>query len=173
MRILGRLAIGFLMLAVAAVTPARASEHRIGIGYHYFQTVNNINSPGDVNDKGSSLVASYQYLPGGLIRFEGDLEVYPDGYGGSTGKAYSPQAYVLFGRGLYGGVGIGLNKSDTFVSGKKWSDPWYAARVGLDMLLLPKLHLDLNVNYRANAFNQLDNAKTDAMTFGASVRIGF
>jgi len=129
-------------------------------------------SSGDINDNGNSLVFSYQYLPGGLLRFEGDLEYYSDGYGGSTSTAWAPQAYVLLGRGFYGGVGIGATKSD-FPNGDSWSDPWYAAKIGLDLLLLPKIHLDINANYRADAFNELDNAKSDAVTLGASVRLAF
>ena len=161
-----------LVLLAAVAWPARAAEHRFGVGYHYFETVNKINAPGDINDSGNSVVISYQYLPGGFLRFEGDFELYPDGYGGSSGKAYSPQAYLLFGRGIYAGVGVGITKSDSFPNGDNWSDPWYAARVGLDLLLLPKVHLDINANYRADAFRQLDNAKSDAITLGASVRIG-
>jgi|MudIll2142460700_1097286.scaffolds.fasta_scaffold420828_2 hypothetical protein len=164
------------LIAIAAcalaATPARAGEHRIGIGYHYFETVDDIHNLGDINDNGNSLVFSYQYLPGGLLRFEGDLEYYSDGYGGSTSTAWAPQAYVLLGRGFYGGVGIGATKSD-FPNGDSWSDPWYAAKIGLDLLLLPKIHLDINANYRADAFNELDNAKSDAVTLGASVRLAF
>jgi len=168
-----RIALALSTLAFVTVLPVHAGEHRIGVGYHYFETVNKIHSPGNINDSGNSLVVSYQYLPGGLVRFEADYEIYPDGYGGSTGRATSPQAYLLFGRGFYAGVGVGVTHSSTFPNHGNWSDPWYAARAGLDVLLLPKLHLDLNANYRANAFNQLDNAKTDAVTLGASVRIGF
>lgn len=163
--------IGFAACALAAV-PARAGEHRIGIGYHYFETVDNISSLSDVDDSGNSVVVSYQYLPGGLLRFEADLERYADGYSGSTSTAWAPQAYVLLGRGFYGGVGVGVTKSD-FPNGDSWSDPWYAAKVGIDLLLLPKLHLDINANYRADAFNELDNAKSDAVTLGASVRLSF
>jgi hypothetical protein len=162
---------GLAAFALAAV-PARAGEHRIGIGYHYFETVDRIHSPSGVDDKGHSVVFSYQYLPGGLLRFEGDLERYADGYSGSTTTAWAPQAYVLLGRGVYGGVGVGITKSD-FANGDTWSSPWYAAKVGLDLLLLPKIHLDINANYRNNAFNELGHASTDAVTLGASLRLAF
>ncbi len=171
MRILSKLALVVVVASFAAL-PARAGEHRIGLGYHYFETIDNIRAPSDVKDNGQSVVVSYQYLPGGLLRFEGDLEFWNDGYGGSTDRAYAPQAYVLVGRGIYGGVGVGVTKSNGF-NGSKWSNPWYAARVGLDLLLLPKIHLDINANYRANAFDQLKGAKSDAITLGASVRVGF
>jgi hypothetical protein len=172
---LPRIVVPMLVLAGLLTAPAFAGEHRIGIGYHYFTTVDqlHVDNLGAIDDNGNSVVFSYQYLPGGLLRFEGDLEYYSGGYGGSTDKAYAPQVYVLLGRGFYGGVGIGATRSDGFPNGDKWSDPWYAARVGLDLLLLPKIHLDLNANYRANAFSELDNAKSDAVTLGASVRVSF
>ena len=42
-----------------------------------------------------------------------------------------------------------------------------------DLLLLPRLRLDINANYRADAFSALDQADTDAITLGASVRFSF
>jgi len=160
-----------LALVALAAAPAAAGEHRLGIGYHYFEALGDIDSPGDIDDSGNSLVFSYQYLPGGLIRFEGDVEYFSDGYGGSTGSSYAPQAYVLLGRFFYGGVGVGITNGD--FEGDDWSDPWYAARVGLDLLLLPKVHLDINANYRANSFSALDDADSDAITFGVSARLSF
>jgi hypothetical protein len=173
MRKIPVLAVALLVLGALAVSPANAGEHRLGLGYHYFETLDDIDSASEIDDSGNSLVFSYQYLPGGLLRFEADVEYYADGYGGSTEKAYAPQVYVLLGRGFYGGVGIGVTQSDGFASGDEWSDPWYAAKVGVDLLLLPKIHLDINANYRADAFSELDEADTDAITLGASVRFSF
>ena len=81
-------------------------------------------------------------------------------------------------RKVYGGVGVGITHSDGFTIADseyddEWSDPWFAARAGVDLLLLPKVHLDINANYRADAFNALDEAESDAITLGASIRIGF
>ena len=63
-------ALGLAVAAFAAV-PAAAGEHRIGLGYHYFETLDDLelDTIDDIDDSGSSLVASYQYLPGGLLRF--------------------------------------------------------------------------------------------------------
>ena len=173
MRSIVRAAAAFV-LALSLPALASAGEHRLGFGYHYWQTIDDIelDDLGDLDDEGNSAVISYQYLPGGLIRFEFDLEYYGDGFG-SSGTAYSPQVFLLFGRFFYAGVGIGATKSDEFPSGDDWTDPWYAGRIGLDMLLLPRLHLDLNANYRANAYRDLTDAELDAMTFGASLRFAF
>lgn len=163
-------ALGALILALA-IPGLAAAEHRIGFGYHYWKTVDDLDDFSDIEDDGYATVISYQYLPGGLIRFEFDLEYFPDGFAGSSEKAYSPQAYVMVGRFFYAGVGVGVTQSDGFADGDEWSDPWYAARAGIDMLLLPKLHLDINANYRADAFKELEEADTDALTFGASLRL--
>jgi len=158
-------------MALAMPVAAHAGEHRFGFGYHYWKTSDTVQGLGEIKDNGDAAVFSYQYLPGGFLRFEGDVEYFPDGFGGSLGKAYSPQVYALFGRFFYAGVGVGATHSNDFPSGDAWSDPWYAARAGIDMLLLPRIHLDLNANYRADAFRDLQDAKTDALTFGASVRL--
>ena len=174
MRSIVRLAVA---LALAALVPAAASagEHRLGFGYHYWKTLDDIDvaNLSEIDDEGYSTVLSYQYLPGGLFRFEGDLEYFPDGYGGSIEKAYSPQFFVLFGRNFYAGVGVGVTRSDGFADGNEWSDPWYAGRLGVELLLLPRVHLDINANYRADAFKELEISDTDAYTFGASLRIAF
>jgi hypothetical protein len=174
MRSMVRLAVS---LALAALVPAAATagEHRLGFGYHYWQTLDDIelDELSEIDDEGSSIVASYQYLPGGLIRLEADLEYFEEGFGGALDEAYAPQLFVLFGRNFYGGVGVGVTKSDGFADGDEWSDPWYAGRVGLELLLLPRVHLDINANYRADAFKELEEAETDALTLGASLRVAF
>jgi hypothetical protein len=162
-----------LAAAVALALPAAAAagEHRVGFGYHYWKTIDDLEDVTDVEDDGYATVVSYQYLPGGFLRFEAAVEYFPDGFGGATDTAYSPQVHLLVGRFVYGGVGVGMTKSDEFASGDDWSDPWYAARAGLDILLLPRLHLDLHANYRVEVFEELENVDTDALTLGASARL--
>lgn len=178
MRHLLRLAVFGLAGIALAAAPAAAGEHRLGFGYHYFETLDEIDSGSidDIDDNGNSVVFSYQYLPGGMVRFEVDVEYYADGYGGSLEKAYAPQAYVLLGRFIYAGAGVGVTQSDGFPSGDEWSDPWYAAKAGVDLLLLPKIHLDINANYRVDSFSELEDYgdyETDSITFGASLRFAF
>jgi hypothetical protein len=162
-------------VVLAALTPALAvaGEHRIGFGYHYWETLDDIeiDELDEIDESGSAPVFSYQYLMNPFFRFEADVEYFADGYGGSTEKAYAPQVYLLFGRFLYAGVGVGVTQSDGFPDGDEWSDPWYAARAGLELLLLPRIHLDINANYRAAAFDALDEYETDSITLGASLRL--
>jgi hypothetical protein len=173
MKNLFRFAAAFLMLVVLVPAAASAGQHRVGFGYHYWETIDDIDVTDldEIDDSGSVPVFSYQYLMNPLFRFELDLEYFSDGYGGSTEKAYAPAAYILFGRFLYAGVGVGVTQSDGFPDGDDLSDPWYAGRVGLEILLLPRIHLDINANYRADAFKALEDADTDSMTIGASLRL--
>ncbi len=156
-----------LLLTTTAVAPA--AEHRAGIGLHYWTAIDDLVSDDfDIDEDGLTGILSYQYRPGGLLSFELDLEIFPDGFGGSDDTTVSPIAFVLVGKGLYAGVGIGVSLSDDF--GGSMSDPFYAARIGLELTLLPRIHLDLNINYRADAFSELEEVQSDALTLGAILR---
>ncbi len=161
------------LLAAGLAVPATAGEHRIGGGLHYWQSVSQLddNFPDfEVQDDGFSEVVSYQYLAG-FLRFEAAAEYFDKGFQGSRDWALSPQVYVLAGRGIYGGLGVGVTYSD-FAHGS-WSDPFYIAKAGVDFLLLPKLHLDINADYRFLEWKDLDDYDSDTITFGATVRVGF
>jgi len=163
-----------LLAALTLLLPAAAgaAEHRVGGGIHYWRTLDDVVDEGvNLKDDGTAYVASWQILPAGLFRFELGLEYFPEDFGGvDAGAVYSPQAYLLVGHGLYIGAGVGTLYSDDFQD--TFSDPFYAARAGFEMSLIPRLHLDVNVNYRANAFSELQNADVDTLTLGAQVRIG-
>ena len=117
-----------------------------------------------------SLLVSYQYVPTrGLLRFELDLEYFADGFGGSAESAYSPVAYVVVGKRFYAAAGLGV----TFSSGlpDSPSDPFFTSRLGYQFHLLPGLFLDVNANYRTNAFAALGNLDVDTFTLGVIARI--
>ena len=161
------------LLAAGIAAPASAGEHRLGFGLHYWQSVEQLDDDFpdfDIQDDGVSEVLSYQYLAG-FIRFEVAAEYFDEGFQGSLDWAVSPQVYILAGRGIYGGLGVGATYSD-FANGS-WSDPYYIAKAGFDFLLLPKIHLDLNADYRFLEWEDLDDYDSDTITFGATVRVGF
>lgn len=162
-----------LALCASIASPADAGQHRLGFGFHWWKTVDDLKDQGfnDIESDGVSQIFSYQYLPGGLIKFEADVEYFKDGFGGATSSAWSPQFFVLVGGFVYGGVGVGVTNSSS-IDGN-WSDPYYAARAGLDLLLLPKIHLDINANYRFDAWKELDNVDTETLTLGAIARFSF
>lgn len=155
-----------LMLPAAA----SAAEHRFGLGELYWRSLDDLSSAG-LKDNGVAPYLTYQYVPEGIFRAELDLEYYRKGFGGSDSAAYSPVAFVLVEFGLYGGVGIGVTISDGLSNNV--SDPFYAARLGYDFQLVPRLHFDVNANYRADTFKGLKGYDTDSLTFGAAARVAF
>lgn len=165
------LALAFVgLLGLGAASPA-AAEHRFGLGVNYWKTVDDLVDEGfDVEEEGLAPVLTYQYRPGGILGLQVDLEYFDQGFGGATSEAISPQVYLTVGNGFYGAVGIGVTYSSDFAD--DFSDPFYAARVGFDFLLLPKIHLDIHANYRAGSFDELDQASTDTVILGAAVRAG-
>jgi len=164
-------ALALLALAILAPLPALAGENTLGAGIHYWRTVDELRDDGvgDIDSKGTSGVLSYQHFPGGPLGWEIDLEYFDKGFSGSTDEAYAPQVYLVLGHHFYAAVGVGV----TYSSGleKSPSDPFYAGRLGMSVLLLPSLSLDINANYRANTFKGLGNAETDTVTLGALLRV--
>ncbi len=153
-----------------ATSAAGAAEHRLGLGVHYWRTVDDLADEGfeDIEDDGLSYLVSYQYIPRGLIRFEIDIEYYGDGFAGSTESAFSPVGYIVVGSGFYVAAGVGVTISDGLED--DISDPFYSGRVGWVFDLLPGVALDINANYRANAFSELEDADTNAITLAGLVR---
>ncbi|HET9768373.1 MAG TPA: outer membrane beta-barrel protein [Thermoanaerobaculia bacterium] len=155
-----------LMLPVAA----SAAEHRFGLGALYWRSLDDLSDLG-LDEDGTAPYLTYQYVPAGIFRFELDLEYYGKGFGGSDSTAYSPLAYVLVEFGLYAGVGVGVTVSDGLEDNV--SDPFYAARLGYDFQLVPRLHFDVNANYRAGSFKELEDYDQDSLTLGAAARVSF
>lgn len=164
-------------LTVAAVVgaalgalPAAAGEHSIGVGLHYWQTVDDLAAGAGLKDDGVSLLAAYQYAPTrGLLRFELDLEYFDEGFGGSAEAAYAPVAYLVVGRSFYVAAGFGVTFSGGLADSP--SDPFYSGRLGYQFHLLPGLLLDLNASYRTNAFKELGDLDVDALTLGVIARV--
>jgi hypothetical protein len=158
------------ILSAWSAIPSHAAEKRFGVGVHYWETVSSLADKGfgHLKDNGTSWLVSYQVAPRGLFTFEADLEYFNSGFGGSDESTFSPQFFVLVGHGLYAGVGIGANASNGF--GNVLSDPFYIGRAGFNFELVPRLYIDVNANYQVDAFNQLSNTNTDAITLGAMLR---
>lgn len=161
---------GILLLTLLTVLIAgpAAAEHRIGFGVHHWQTVDDLADDGfeGIEDEGTSGIVSYQYMPEGIFSLELDLEYFADGFAGSTEEAFSPQAYLLVGHGLYAGAGVGVTHSDG-----ETSDMFYAAKIGFDISILPRLSLDVNANYRFDDWDLIDEVETDTVTLGALIRL--
>ena len=159
-----------VLIAFGAASRASAAEHRFGLGELYWRSLDDLSSAG-LKDNGVAPYLTYQYVPEGIFKVELDLEYYRKGFGGSDSAAYSPVAFVLVEFGLYGGLGIGVTVSDGLSNNV--SDPFYAARLGYDFQLVPRLHFDVNANYRADTFKGLKGYDQDSLTFGAAARVAF
>lgn len=147
------------------------SAHRLGAGLHYWIAMEDIDVD-DVDENGYSLIFSYQYVGAGFFKIETDLGLTQEGYAGSDSTVWSPQAYFLIGKGLYGGVGVGINYSD----GDFAQNPYYALRAGIDLEVLPSIFLDINGNYRFENWDfddVQDDISTDTVTLGAILRLEF
>lgn len=158
----------FISLITMTATTAIAAEHRIGGGVNYWVALEDI-EVGDnkLDDDGLAFFGSYQYWPG-LFGLEVDVEFLPDRFGES---AVSPQAYLLLGKGIYAGVGIGTTYTDSdFVD-----DPFFALKAGFNLELLPGIYADIYGNYRFNDTADFDNEDsdidTDTVFLGVAVRI--
>jgi len=162
-----------LLISVAAVIgvgEAAAGEYRLGGGANYWVSMDDIDTDdGDVDENGIGYFASFQYWET-LLGIELDLEFLPDRFGES---ALAPQAFMLIGRSIYGGVGIGA----VYTAGDFADKAFYALRAGFNFELLPGIYTDLYGIYRFNDTAELDNTNTDIDTdtifFGAAVRFSF
>ena len=148
------LLIGFITMTTAS---AWAGEHRIGGGANYWISIDDIEiDDKKLDDDGLGFFGSYQYWTG-LFGVEADLEFLPDRFGES---AVSPQAYLLIGKGVYAGIGIG----GTYTDGDFVDEPFYALKAGINLELLPGIFADIYGNYRFNDKADFDNDDTDIDT---------
>ncbi len=158
------------LIAIVLLAPSQVSagQHSFGGGVRYWKTLDNLDEFDDISEDGYSLMGSYRFQPKGLLSFEFDLELYDEDFGGADDAAWAPQALVLFGHGLYIGAGAGVLFAE--VQGNDTSDTFYLLRGGFDFPILPHLRLDIFANYITNAYDNLGDVDSDAITLGANVR---
>ena len=147
---------------------AGGSGHRLGGGIHYWTVVDDVDLE-MIDEDGVGWFVSYQLRPGGLLGFELDLEVLPDDFAGARDTVLAPHAYGIIGDTLYAAVGIGIYYSDNDFA----EDPFYILRAGIDLELLPGIHLDLSGNYRVTEWDNsiTRDIDTDTVTLAAAARL--
>jgi hypothetical protein len=161
--------IALLLVAIFTVCPVYANDaHRLGLGATYWTTVDDVDVD-NIDDDGFSFIASYQYWPT-LVGVELNLEIMPDKYGEN---AFSPQAYVLVGKAIYAGAGIGIDYRDGDFS----EEPFFALRAGLNLEILPTIYWDIYGTYRFNDSADLDDEEkdidSDTVYLGTALRFAF
>ena len=163
-----RMIAGVCAVLVGVGISARAEDgpNRIGAGVNYWTSLHNIDVH-NVDSHGFGYVLSYQYKPG-LVGIGIDAEMLPDRFGQDS---YAPQAYLLLGGVIYAGAGIGIVYADDQFA----NDPFFSFRAGLDLEVLPSIHLDIYGQYRFESTQDLKNDSgknidTDTIFLGAAVR---
>lgn len=159
-----------LLTGFVAAPQAEAADHRLGVGALFYTTVDDVldDGFGDIEEDGYALVLSYRYEPEGIFWLGLDAEYYESGYGGATDGTVSPIVFLGVGHGLYAAVGLGFSLADEFDD--NISESFWAGRVGWQKAILPGIAIDINLNYRADAYEALGDASTDAINLGATLR---
>ncbi len=164
--------LGGLFAALLFIT-AEAHALRLGVGANYWRTIDDIDATEEFDEDGLSWVASLQFELASYSKLELAVEWFEAGFGGATKDIYAPQAFLILGKGLYVGAGIGGYYTD----GDFAEDPFYALRAGFDVEILPSIYLDVNANYRFETWDDLSeegkDIDTDTVTFGAALRVSF
>jgi hypothetical protein len=167
------LAIATLALGFAAVAAAGGNTS-LGLGVHYWKTLDTIEIQDvEIDESGLSWVGSLRLDASALVKFQLDVEMFPEKFGGTDEPVYAPAALLLVGPSIYGGIGIGTY----YYKGEFAEEPFYLLRAGLDLDLLPMLSLDINANYRWEDWKDLgdvvEDLDTDTITLGAGIRLTF
>jgi hypothetical protein len=145
------------------------AESQLGGGVHYWRAAEDVDVD-NIDEDGLSWLITYQADLNNVLTLELDLELFPDDFAGLDDSVLAPQAYLLVGRGLYAGVGIG-----TYYTDGSFEESFYNLRLGLDIEILTTLSIDLNLNYQfmdwSELNDELENVDTDTVTIGAAIRV--
>lgn len=158
-----------LFLALPGVSEA---GQRLGVGAHYWRTVDSIDDR-DFDRDGVSWLVTYQNTLLPLLKYQVDLEMFPSSFAGSKKTVYAPQLLGIVGHWIYVGAGIGILYADSSFADR----PFYLLRAGLDLPILPSLRLDINANYHFSEWKGIsetaDDIESDTITLGAALRLSF
>ncbi len=149
---------------------ATARNQQIGVGAHYWTTLDDVDV-NNIDESGLAWYLSYRNRLSDLLQVELDLEIADEKHAGAGETIYSPQAFLLLGAALYGGVGLGIDWADG-----ELGNLYYLLRAGYVLELLPQIFVDFNLNYRFETWDidaVRDDIDADTLTMGAIVRIGF
>ncbi len=163
-----RWTIGVTVVGLLAALALPAHATGVGAGARYFKTIDELDGP--FEEDGLAPLLTVKQDLAALLSFQVDLVLYPDGYAGAAKDVLAPEAFLVLGQSLYAALGAG-----TLYADGDFGDPFFVARVGFDLELLPGLHLDINGNYEFaewEGINEVDDeADSDTITLGAAVRL--
>ena len=153
-------AIAAMLMITVLCQAVSADPHRVGGGVHYWRSVTALDA--DFDDGDLAFAVTYQYATPALLKFEADLEIYT----GGEETMFAPYAHLLVGAGLYGGIGIGTAYFDG-----DFSDVIFNLRAGIDLELIPSIHLDLSANYPFTELDQVSDFDVDNLSLALFVRV--
>ena len=145
-----------------------AAQVSIGGGVHYLRNLGDITNDGALDLSQNSIAVQLSVRRSfGLLSVDGQTG-YIFNYLGTDESAWEPALWGLLGSVIYGGAGIGWQRSNG-----EWSDkPFYALRAGFD-LPLGGLELDAYGSWRfqgSDDFEGLTGEDLDSLTFAALLR---
>lgn len=156
-------------LLLAAV-PAAAIENRIGVGVHLWTPAGELReNPMAMDENEVTGLVSYQLVLFRPFKLQADLEYFPNGFGGQGIVFVFPQGFVVLGDRWYLAAGAGWFYSSR-IEGKT-SDIVYLARIGTDLPVRPRLHLDVFAERRAPEPSGLSRLDEDTISFAAVLRL--
>jgi hypothetical protein len=160
-----------LMIIAATSTTATIANAGLGVGLHYLRNLGDIDEDEslDLSKDSYGLIGSFKNNSAGLLSFEAQVEYIFD-YAGTDEDMWIPSGWLLAGKFIYGGAGIGIGHTD----GEWQSDPFYALRAGVN-LPLGGLSLDAYGTYQFWSNDDLEDLTgedLDSVTFAAVLRFG-
>lgn len=164
---LGGPLVAALLLAAA---PVAGIENRIGLGVHLWTPAGELReNPLAMDENELTGLVSYQLVLFRPLKLQMDLEYFPNGFGGTGIVFVFPQAFIVLGDRWYVAAGAGWFYSSR-IEGKT-SDVVYLARIGTDVPVRPRLHLDVFAERRAPEPSGLSRLDEDTISFAAVLRL--
>jgi hypothetical protein len=162
---------GGLGLALFLITaPAAAIENRLGMGVHLWVPADDLQDhPGGWDDKDLTALLSYQLVLFRPLKLELDMEYFPNGFGRSGVAAVFPQGLIVVGDRVYAAVGAGWIYSWNPLG--DFSDVLYTARLGVDVPVRDRLHLDVCAGRQEPDLSKLSEIRKETVTFAAVLRV--
>ena len=149
---------------------AVAIENRIGLGVHLWTPAGELReNPLAMDENELTGLVSYQLVLFRPLKVQVDLEYFPNGFGGTGIVFVFPQAFIVLGDRWYVAAGAGCFYSTRIVG--KTSDAVYLARIGTDLPVRPRLHLDVFAEQRAPEVKGLTELDEDEISFAAVLRL--
>jgi hypothetical protein len=161
-----------LSLALWSAVAAHADDSRLGLGVRYWRTTEGVGDR-DIDRDGPSWFITYQRRVAPLIAWQADLELFSSRFAGSTSEVFAPQAFAVLGGWVYGALGAGILYAD----GRFADRPFFLARLGLDLKVLPRTRVDLHASYVFSEWGNINRIHRDfqsnVASMGAAVRFEF